>query len=111
MAIKKSGANASHKGPGRPFVKGWKGGPGRPKGSKNVTSKEAAQRVLNTLSKLDRKHSGDWLGHIAEKDPKLFAMLLRACLPHDSSVEITQVQGNEDQKGLLDRLIGTKRAS
>ena len=53
---------------GYQFEKGWKGGPGRPKGSKSKMSEEIKEQFSRLLeSKLPEVE--EWLTRVAQKDP------------------------------------------
>lgn len=60
-----------------------KRGPGRPKGSKNSTSKEAAEAVLRTFDKLGGEK---WLEQLAKDQPALFVRCFQNLLPRDMSI-------------------------
>jgi len=63
------------------FKRGQSGNPsGRPKGSPNKTSREAAQAILDAFEKVG---GVDYLVGVAQTDRRTFCMLLRAVLPRD----------------------------
>ena len=71
------------------------GGPGRPIGSKNKTSREVLQEILDSLADLnaatDKKghplYPGGYLVCMGHEHPKAFMTLLARCLPKDVKVE------------------------
>lgn len=78
------------------------GGPGRKKGSKNLTSRAAQQEILDTLAKLNKakvkdvttgklkpKYPDGYLYFLAEDEPKTFAGLFGRCLPRDMTLDAT----------------------
>ena len=75
------------------------GGPGRKKGSKNLTSREAQEKLLGTVDKLDKakiesgpdkgkpKYPKGYFYFLAEDEPKTFAGLFGRCLPRDMTLD------------------------
>ena len=76
------------------------GGPGRPKGCKNLTSRQAQQEILDTLDKLNKakvkdlgtgklklKYPKGYLYFLAENEPKTFSGLFGRCLPRDMTLD------------------------
>lgn len=71
---------------GKPFAKGNKASPGRPRGSKNKIPRNVKQRVMEAWDHLEKKKMG--LCEEAEKDPKWFYRTFgRAMIPKDVEVE------------------------
>jgi hypothetical protein len=80
------------------FVKGHRGGPGRPVGSRNVL----ATRFLDDLQRQWAKSGKRALERTAEDDPVAFTKIVASLLPRQMLAEVINVNTNVDVKLLAD---------
>ncbi len=63
--------------------------PGRPKGAKSRTSREAQQAILDSLARRDAECIKNGKGHYLDTlDDKVFGMLVARVLPKDMKIEV-----------------------
>ena len=75
------------------FLPGWQGGPGRPKGSPNLTTRALHETFLAAL---DGAGGVDYLKDFAEKHPEAFVKVLGRMLPRQISVDATRAGLSDD---------------
>ena len=86
------------------FQKGWKGGPGRPKGSRNKFS----QKFIETLAADFEEHGVSVIETLREKDPAAYARTCTTLIPKDFQVEVTGADGEDLFKNItIERIKAT----